>query len=77
MSTEPPTSENLQAPEPASNLLTGPDVSAQASGARHAPQKWVLAVAVVEAEAGKEKERTSSTSFRSLSKNCTMDLFGN
>ncbi len=47
MSTEPPTSENLQAPEPAPNLLTGPDVSAQASGARYAPQKWVLAVAIV------------------------------
>jgi uroporphyrin-3 C-methyltransferase len=47
MSTEQPTPEIIQAPEPAPALATGATPPTPAPGERYAPQRWLLAVAVV------------------------------
>ena len=47
MSTEQPTPENIQTPEPAPSLATDLTVPAQVPSERYAPQRWLLAVAVV------------------------------
>ena len=47
MSTEQPIPENSQAPTPAPSLAVRADLPIQTSGERYAPQRWLLAVAVV------------------------------
>ena len=47
MSTEQPIPENSQAPTPAPSVAVGADLPTQTSVERYAPQRWLLAVAVV------------------------------